>query len=268
MKPKRKRSFISTCLCVATLCFATQCDDTMSLLDEDNGSFSIFATVDMDDDVHFFRVNDLNTTLHQEKTAVIDARISLENKTTGITSLLADSMVNFQGVYTHNFFTDEMEYGHTYKLTAERISDGRSVSGQWTTPRRAKIEVDGLPAERGGGGCASPITIKYTPVSNLSDMDLRISAGGIKYFKPIFVKGEDESVSATFSLFDVSRAAFGNSVDDCTNLESGRLLSFNLIHYGPDYFENNFTGDIEDLITIGAFGALYEEDTLYQPFKE
>lgn len=269
MKQYWKRNSLTTILCMGILFSLTQCDSTLEPLDQENGSFSIFATVDMDNPVHFFRVDDLKKTVIQETDSKIDALVTLENMNTGNSIVLPDSMVDFDGVYTHNFFTDNIEYGETYKLSVERISDGSSISGQWTAPRRASFEIDGLPAEE--GGCFSDITLKYAPVSNISEIDLRIFRVGIppiKSFRPPFVKGEDESVSATFSLYDISKAIYGIYTDDCRNLEAGGTLLFDLTHYGPDFFENNFTGDIDDLIKVGVFGALYKEETFFRPFKK
>lgn len=269
MKTERKTHFIKVSIYIILFLLVSQCDATLEPLDQSNGSFSVHGTVDMDNDIHFFRVNDLKATLQQETEAAIDARVTLENLSTGSTVVLPDSMVDFEGVFTHNFFTEEIEYGNTYELTVERVSGGGSIRGIWTTPRRAIVEIDGLPAER--TGCNDPITLRYAPVSEISEIDLRIFRLGdpeIKSFRPPFVKNDDESVSAVFTMYDISKAIYGVYTVDCRNFEAGGQLLFKLAHYGPDYFEDNITGGISDRIKVGVFGALYKEETVYLPFKD
>lgn len=269
MKTEKRNRFIKTSTYIVLSLLVSQCDATLEPLDQSNGSFSVHGTVDMDNNTHFFRVNDLKATLQQETEPAIDARVILENLSTGSTVVLPDSMINFEGVFTHNFFTEDIDYGNTYELTVERLSDESFIKGRWTTPRRATVAIDGLPAER--TGCFSPITITYAPVSELSEIDLRIFRVDDlerKSFKPPFTKNDDESISTTFNMYNVSRAIFGIYTEDCRNFEAGGLLRFKLTHYGPDYFEDNITGGISDRIKVGVFGALYKEEAIYKPFKD
>lgn len=263
-----KKNYLPVYLWIGMLLLTVQCDTTLEPLDKENGSFSVRARVDMDNDIHFFRVNDLKKTLYQETVPIIDGKVTLENLTAGSIIILPDSMVNFDGVFTHNFFTEDMVYGHAYMLTVERLSSDNLVQGTWTNPRRAEIEIDGLPADRTALGCHDPITITYKPVLNTSEIDLRIFAGTRRYYKPIFEKNGNESVSATFSLLDITKIAFGNLLKDCSILEERNLLSLHLIHYGPDYFEDNLVGGISDSTTIATFGALYKEKTILQPYSD
>lgn len=270
MKEMNKTSFINRSICIVLFLLVSQCDATLDPLDQSNGSFSVHGTVNMDNEIHFFRVNDLKATLQQETVPAIDARVTLENITTGNSVVLPDSMVNFDGVFTHNFFTEDIEYGNIYELTVERLSGRGTIKGRWTTPRRASMEIEGLPAER--TGCNDPITMTYAPVSEISEIDLRIFRLGdpeIKSFRPPFVKHEtDESVTAVFTMYDISKAIYGVYTRDCRNFEAGGQLLFKLTHYGPDYFEDNITGGINDQIKVGLFGALYKEESIYLPFKD
>lgn len=118
------------------------CDNTLSPFAEETGQFSIHGLLTLSKQKHFIRIKDLNEPINKDSTRSLDATVTLENLATGQTETLTDSIVTFDGFFTHNFRTDQaLQPGTSYQLRVER-PDGRSSSATATLPPEADVELD------------------------------------------------------------------------------------------------------------------------------
>lgn len=127
---------------LAGLFMLAGCDNTIEPFAEDTGLFSVYGYLSLSNDQHFIRIKDLNDPVTEDaSTRELDATVTLEHLATGTTETLTDSIVTFDGVYTHNFRADqEIEPGDTYRLTVER-SNGRGVQTTATMPELTEVEI-------------------------------------------------------------------------------------------------------------------------------
>lgn len=99
--------------------------------------FSVQGALRVSDDTHFVRIEPLQDGIPFGTDSTIDATVTMENLATGETTRLNDSLVRFDGVLAHNFWTPmRLESGTRYRLTVER-SDGKTTVAEATTPTQA-----------------------------------------------------------------------------------------------------------------------------------
>lgn len=236
------------------------CDTTMDPFEEKKGLFSIYGYLDMDKEVNFIRVKDLNKPLPRDSTDDIDATVTLKNRSENTIETLQDTLFQFEDIYTHNFRTTmEVNPATSYEIEVER-SDGESVTATATTPQIA--DVNWGPTDE---YCATPVEISFEPVNHRYDLELSVGFDydNVRYWvNPDVSHSEDELVIYRFAPINILDAIFSGGPDSepirCYQLDNERLF-IKYTHYGPDF---DSTGserpdDVSDE-TI-KFGALYED---------
>jgi hypothetical protein len=119
--------------------FLVGCDNSLQPFKEGSGQFSVYGYLSLSGGSHLIRVRDLNTPPSQGARQPLEAEVTLTNLATGQTEVLSDSIIEFDGIYTHNFRTERpLQPGAKYRLTVER-PNGRSTRATATMP-----EVEGL----------------------------------------------------------------------------------------------------------------------------
>lgn len=236
------------------------CDNTMDPFDEEKGLYSIYGYLDLNEEVNYIRVKDLNKPLPTDSTDTIDATVILENLNNNTKEILQDTLVQFNDIYTHNFRTAmEITPGTSYQITVER-SDGKSVTATATTPHVADVSL-----EPTGQDCITPIEMTFKPVSGRYDLDLSIGFdyNEIRYWvSPDADHFEEELVIFRFTPLNILDKIFYPPGPDSERVWCHMLDHDNLFvrytHYGPD-FEDTGSDSLDIPGETVKFGALYED---------
>lgn len=250
------------------------CDNSIQPLDRQNGVFSIYGVLDLREDVNFVRIKDLNRTLLQDTAGTIDATVVIEDLQNGNSDVMQDSIVAFDGVKTHNFYTGmDIMPDTRYRVSVER-SDGRTVSAEAETPSRARTNVEPVMED-----CLTPINVTFTPVEERINLRLNIGFnydGGIQwvpYREDIGAgPGDLDSGENTESYSFVPKVILdtytgannpfssGGVEIWCHQLDDDRFY-VRYTHYGPDSFESSTSDSLQIPKGTGRLLSLYR-DTL------
>jgi len=126
-------------------------------------TFSIYGYLNTSTPRQVIRVKDVNEPLVGDSASPsIDATVTLEELSTGTTRTLQDSVIFFDNVATHNFWTDwTLQPDTEYRVTVRR-SDGV------TTQSTARTPTDTAPvAAPDSGNCLTPFTVQLPDVHSV-----------------------------------------------------------------------------------------------------
>ncbi len=256
------------------------CDNTIQPLDRDNGVYSIYGIFDLKKEINFVRVKDLNQTLLQDTSDTIDATVIIEDLQSGMSDVMQDSVVTFDGVKTHNFYTDLNILPDTrYRVSVER-SDGRTVSAEVVTPTFAETSVEPVNED-----CLTRIDVTFSPVADRNT--LRLSFGfnykGQRWWVnpranvlgsiSDFTDGVGRQVYSFTpkTIIDLYPPGEGNNPFDgddgitlwCHELDNDQFY-IRYTHYGPGFFESSTSDSLEIPGGTGRLGALYKDTLNFQ----
>ncbi|NGP76141.1 hypothetical protein G3570_05830 [Balneolaceae bacterium YR4-1] len=256
------------------LLFYTGCDNSIQPLDRENGVYSIYGALDLRDDMNFVRIKDLNRTLQQDTSGVIDATVIIEDLQSGVSDVMQDSIVAFDGVKTHNFYTGmEILPDTRYRVSVER-SDGRTVSAEAETPSYSQTNVEPVMED-----CLTPIHVTFDPVEERINLSLNIGFnydGEIQWVPyresigagPGDINNGEKSETFTFipkTVLDEFTGASnpfssGAEAIGCHQLDNDQFY-VRYTHYGPNSFESATSDSIQIPRGTGRLLSLYK-DTL------
>lgn len=145
---------------LAALLVGSGCDNAIDPF-SGRSTFSIYGYLDLSSQRQFIRVKDMNQPLVRDSTRTIDATVTLENLDEGTSYAMQDSVVAFDGVYTHNFWVDlAVEADTEYRVTVTR-PDGVTSQSTTRTPRA----IAPVPAPQ-RGDCLTTFTVRFPGISN------------------------------------------------------------------------------------------------------
>ena len=260
--------------------FITGCENSIQPLDRDNGVFSIYGIFDLKKEVNFVRVKDLNQTLLQDTAGTIDATVVIENMQSGNSDVMQDSIVAFDGVKTHNFYTGmDILPDSRYRVSVER-SDGRTVSAEAVTPSIAETAVKPVMEN-----CLTSINVTFTPVAdrNLLRLSFGFNYEGQRWWvnpranvlgNPDDFAGDGDTQAYSFTpktIIDLYPPGEGNNPFDnddgielwCHQLDNGEFY-IRYTHYGPDFFDSFTSDSLQIPGGTGRLGALYKDTLNFQ----
>ncbi len=125
----------------ALLVLIVSCDNTIDAVTEGRATYSVYGYLDINRDTNFVRIKKLDSRLLNESFQKLEAKVTLTNLSTDKTQVLQDSVIPFENVKTHAYFT-------TMKITpttSYRLSvtgpNGEGISAVTTTPAIANASV-------------------------------------------------------------------------------------------------------------------------------
>lgn len=243
------------------------CDNSLDPLDEERGVYSIYGYLNIYEDINYIRVKNLNTSLQQDTTDQIDAEVTFENLDSGLTETLEDTIVEFEGIKTHNFKTTiDIKPETKYRVEVER-SDGRTTSATATAPPIAKTDVNPV-----GANCTTPVDISFEPVQNqlALKVDIGFDYNNTTYWvrSNRFITDSEDKITISVTPFRILEEVFAvppapnNSYQEgevfCHELNSD-IFKVHYSHYGPDLFTNTISDTLRIPGGTGRFGALYKD---------
>lgn len=233
------------------------CDDrTINGYDEEEGIFSVYGALDVDDKRHVIRVRNLLEPFNENSTFPIDATVTFSNLETGATTVLQDSVIQFTAGKVHNYILNEVLKPDTpYQLTVER-SDGATVQTIITTP--AVTEVTYVPNKI--YYCEEPIYFQFNNVRSpeVVTMEVGVLYQGEEHWAPIQIVGKYQydprldmiilfmrPRNLLVEIFppELPGDPFFNRYNlsprvNCDELDK-ELFMFRYIHYGPEWSVGN-----------------------------
>ena len=237
------------------------CDNSIAPIDKKKGLYSVYGSLDVDESINYIRVKELNTPLHPDSTKQIDADVQMTNLNTGNTATLQDTVVQFDGVDTHNFYTTMNITPETdYEITVER-SDGRIARSMTKTPHIANAQA--IPKNE---NCFQPIEISLQPVGEREELKVEIGfeADGRLYWINLKLQEDEQSpgrLSTRIAPQQILNRVFNSRLEDITGLccfqLTSKFLYVRYTHYGPDFLEGT-TDTVAIESGTGTFGAHYD----------
>lgn len=244
------------------------CDSSFTPLNEDKGRFSIYGYLNLDSQINYIRVKNLNTPFLKDTVREIDAEVTLTNMDKGITETLQDTIVEFDGVKTHNFRTTmDIQSNQKYKVSVKG-SDGRRTYATATAPVRAETSV--IPQIP---NCTTKVNINFEPIRSQFDLRLEI---GFEYKSDMFwvpmndyISHSNGGVIASFTPWRVLEKVFevGDPPAPDGYYEEGEVFCHQLssrnyharyTHYSPDLLQNSISDTLSLPGGTGKFGAFYQ----------
>ncbi len=241
------------------------CDTTLTPFAEDTGLYSVYGFLSFSGP-NFIRVKDLNTPPTGDSTRTLDATVRLENLRTGRTETLVDSVVAFDGTYTHNFrMTQPVVPGATYRLTLAR-ADGQRAEATATMPRQTEVAVE--PPAADTLACDGEVLLQFQNIRAESPLALSVGlnwSGGRRWVEFGRIDRSTgfipwrlvEEVVPGYALRELSEKEY------CTVLD-GPELRIAYTHYGPDWPADSVLADPTASTVkngLGVFGG-FRRDTL------
>jgi len=243
------------------------CDNTVDPFAEDTGLFSVYGYLSVSRSENFVRVRNLNTPPTSDSARTLDATVRLENLDTGTSEVLADSIVTFGGVYTHNVRMDApVAPGATYRLTVERAEGGQSEATA-TMPRRPDLAVEPAPTDT--VACAGDVLLRFRNLRPESTVGLSVAVSWSGESRWV----DQGAVTPTTGFVPwriVEKALPGYALDQvsdrtdyCTLLDEPEFR-IAYTRYGPDWPADSVFADptasaVEN--GLGVFGG-FQRDTL------
>lgn len=248
------------------------CDDTIDPFIENQASYSIYGMLAVFQDSNYIRIKDLSAPLLADSTREIDAAVMLENLKTGRSQVLQDSVVQFKGVYTHNFLTKmDIQSNTHYRITVKN-SSGYSISEVAYVPPIAEVSI--VNANAVDQSCYANVSIKFSPVSEdvVFWYAYTLQPHGVDptYFCKVWIDGKKyvfrNRLCPTPGLYNDDGDYLGArtiTLSKSFATVNDTLCGFGVKwrHYGLDAFDVVITKDsLKILGGSGQFGGLYKKE--------
>lgn len=151
--------------------FLISCDEQpIDPIEDESGIYSFYGTLEVGNSPNFVRVRNLNEPFLSPSDS-FDGTVTFEDLETGEITTLQDSVVEYNGNFTHNFIIEnEIEHNKEYRLKAER-SDGEEVQSIARTPGITNIEF--IPDE--DILCETQMEFRFRNVINPESVQITIS---------------------------------------------------------------------------------------------
>ncbi len=234
------------------------CDNTLEPIDQRRGFYSLYGALDMDNEVNYIRVKDLNVPLRKGSGEELDAEVRLTNLDRQVTEVLEDSVRLLEGIYTHNFrATMDIRQGERYRVEVES-PEGETTAATAEAPVRTDTEMEPKVPD-----CFTNFQLVFDRIRNPDNIVISV---GFEFrdeifsenFRPVEREGSDEVVvllrlkrMLDNQLFDAGYNAY------CHHLSSDSLY-VEYTHHGPDFYEQIETDTLDIRDGAGRFGIKYE----------
>ena len=246
---------------------AGACDNSMDPLDTQKGTYSIYGALNIEKSENYIRVKNLNNSFAQEDAKILGADVTLEDLDRGVAQPLEDSVVVYDGVYTHNFKTTMDILPDTpYRVTVDG-DEGTTVRATGTTPKIASSSVNPTKED-----CRTSIAFTFEPVSGSIQLSIGVHYGSLRFYTKRYSPQEDsERVRFFLTPEELLKKALGKNLagDDvedpvrCHDLTNNTVVVKSVV-YGPDFFGKTPTDSLSIPGGAGRFGGFYRDQFSFQ----
>jgi hypothetical protein len=267
-----RRAVLAGVVALLGLVLGAGCDTSIEPFAEERSLYSVYGYLTLSGSQHTIRVRNLNAPVLEGSTRTFAGTVTLENLATGTAETLADSLVFFQGVATHNFQTEQDIQPRTqYRLSVER-PDGRTAQTTATMPPFTELDL----APEATVGCTDRITAAFQNVPEPRLVRVTVGFSWRRQLRWISLDAPSDStqgtVTYTFTPATLLERILPERVQGTVGQDPARfctLLDDDLVriayaHFGPDWPADSIVADplrsnIEN--GLGVFGGLHR-DTL------
>lgn len=259
-------------------CFSSCKEPKIDALEDERGIYSIYGALNLDENLNYIRIKDLRTALGADSSS-INATVEFEDLETGTTTILRDTIVNYDEISTNNFILNEdLEPRQSYRITVTR-PDGNSVSSIATTPG---VTVHSITPNQ-SVDCFRQIVFKFENVlpSEQIRLEVTLASYEVRTFditRFCTFERDGNSASLTLTTRDLLGILFPEpgvnlitcretpSEISCDDLESPKI-QLRYLHLGPEWQKVYplYPNDPEDIMDVenglGFFGG-YRDDTM------
>lgn len=257
---------ISLSLCAVTLLcviWNTGCDNTLDPLDKERGIFSIYGGLDLNSEINYLRVRNLNQPILENEMQDFNGTVSITNKRTSETAILNDTLINIQNVFVRNFITTmPIEPETAYEVIAI-TPEGKQVKATATSPAFAEVSV--LPV---APDCTTRVNIDFDPV-NTGGLEPEVGFewnGEILWQTLIPERGEIGESNDLRRVSFTPRRLISVRLREarwCSELPDNKFY-LRYIHYGPEFNQSIDSDNLNIPGGAGTLGAYYRE---FQSFE-
>ncbi len=251
------------------LLFIASCENSIDPLDEERGIYSIYGAINMNSDVNYIRVRDLNVPIRDGEIVDFNAEVTLQNLYSSDLEILKDTLVEFDGIYVWNFeSTMPIEPETKFEVAVEN-PEGVRVSATATTPNFASAAVlSDMP------DCTTSVEIDIGPILS-GNIQAEIGfrwLGRIHWVSytpqnvPIDFPKQTEMDERTLEIRVTPLSVMTQALDEprwCHELES-ELFYYRYTHYGPDFFDETISDTLDIPGGSGNLGAFYDQQGTFR----
>lgn len=241
----------------------TGCDNTLDPLDEERGIFSIYGGLDLNSEINYLRVRNLNQPILENEIQDFDGTVSITNKRTSETVILNDTLINIQNVFVRNFIsTMPIEPETAYEVIA-RTPAGKQVSATATSPAFADVSI--LPV---APDCTTRVNIDFDPV-NIGGLEPEVGFewnGEILWQTVIPERGENGESNDLRRVSFTPRQLITRRLQEskwCSELPDD-VFYLRYIHYGPEFTQSIDSDNLNIPGGAGTLGAYYRESRSFE----
>ncbi len=153
------------------------CDDrTIDAFEEQQGLYSIYGALEVGSSTNYIRIRKVDTPLLADSTA-FEGTVTFTDLETGFSTELNDTIVEYNGNFTHNFLIDQLiEYDREYLVQVES-PDGDITESIASTPQQSTVQF--LPSDN--INCETELTFSFSNVvePEFIRMDIGVSYQGV-----------------------------------------------------------------------------------------
>ncbi len=243
------------------------CENSIDIYtDREEGIYSMYGVLNMSEDRNYVRVYDTNSPPTAEATEELDVQVTFKKEGEDFSEIMSDRIIEFEGVYTHNFYSDRaLELNTEYVVTVENL-DGYIDSMSTFTPREMAVTEILVPQDD-----CSRIVISATVESVHFEIGefLTYEVGFVYRDREIWVTGhpayfEEEERGTSFIINFSPRAVIDRAGGGANCIADNiGVFYFKFRHYGALGFghQNLVLNDSTQIINGKSLIALYESET-------
>ena len=263
-KPKNR---ISVCVFLACVLAIISCENSIDIYtDREEGIYSMYGVLNMSEDRKYVRVYDTNSPPTAEATEQLDVQVTFKREGENFSEIMTDRVIEFDGVYTHNFYTDRALELDTEYIVAVEDLDGYTDSISAFTPKEIAVTEILVPQDD-----CNRITISatiepvYFEIGEFIVYDIGFEHRDRLIWvtrHPVYFEEEERGTSFAINISPsvvIERAGGGaNCIADNIG-----VFYFKFRHYGASGFghQNLAINDSTQIINGKSLIALYESET-------
>lgn len=262
----RNKFFNGSILAAVIIVFFFSCDNTLELTDTSGDQFSVYGVLEMNKDLNVIRIKDLKLPVDEAGNEPIDAEVILHNVTLGVSEVLKDSVVYFDGVATYNFYTGmEITPESEFLLTITR-QNGDMISATARSPNLVEFQIDETNA-----GCRTDVEVLGSPIKTGSVVSyISVLYEGAGRRARAFESNEGNLVRHNFNPqqvldeiwkdwalggIDCYRLCYEDPRPQCWQLDTDSMY-VDFEHFGPELLESDTGGGENINDGTGKFGIM------------
>ncbi|WP_421774026.1 hypothetical protein [Gracilimonas sp.] len=241
-------AFKNTCLLLLLLISSLSCDTSIVPITGGDQQYSIYGPLNIAESPNYIRVHNSKAVLNADATLPLNVTMEITNLNSGFSEMLDDRLVQFRGIYTHNFRIDmPIEFDTRYRVDLEDLETGITSSLTSVTTKQSEITIleDSV-------GCNTPFRIQLSNIDleagERLDTEVAVKIGDDWRWTPRSVNRvyDDEAKTLTLSWTpnEISSYIMG-PLDflECCEFTS-KKIQFRFTHIG--YVEGNEDASLPD----------------------